>query len=194
MHWQNRLMRRPDINEPGHAHELTFSCYHRFQFLTVERTCAWLADAINKARVRRDFWLWAYVFMPEHAHLLIVPRKPQYDIDKIFGSIKQPVAQRALSYVRVNSPRWLPRLRVQYGQRVKHYFWQPGGGFDRNAVDPKIILAMIDYMHANPVRRQLVERPEDFRWSSAGWFEGKNSLRPDPIDFGGEVVFRGGRE
>jgi hypothetical protein len=25
---------------------------------------------------------------------------------------------------------------------------------------------------ANPVRRRLVRRPEDFHWSSAGWFEG----------------------
>ena len=24
---------------PGHAHELTFSCYHRYRFLAAERTC-----------------------------------------------------------------------------------------------------------------------------------------------------------
>jgi hypothetical protein len=44
---------------------------------------------------------------------------------------------------------------------------------------------MIDFIHGNPVRRQLVEKPEDWIWSSASWMEGKNSLRRDPVEFGG---------
>jgi hypothetical protein len=43
---------------------------------------------------------------------------------------------------------------------------------------------MIEYIHANPVRRGLVKRAGDWKWSSAGWFEGKNSLRPDQVDPG----------
>jgi len=52
---------------------------------------------------------------------------------------------------------------------------------------------MIEYIHNNPVRRGLVSRAEDWKWSSAGWHEGKNSLRPDPIDLGGFCVFTAGR-
>jgi len=51
-----------------------------------------------------------------------------------------------------------------------------------------VILAMIDYIHGNPVRKQLVGKPEDWKWSSAGWTEGKNSLRTDPVEFGGPAV------
>src|SRR5438046_3136241 len=40
------------------------------------------------------------------------------------------------------------------------------------------------YIPANPVRHGLVIQPEDWKWSSAGWLEGKNSLYPDPVDFG----------
>ena len=43
MHWKKRHMRRPQANMPGHAHELTFSCYHSYPFLRAERTCDWLA-------------------------------------------------------------------------------------------------------------------------------------------------------
>jgi putative transposase len=35
--------------------------------------------------------------------------------------------------------------------------------------------AVIDYIHANPVRRGLVARVEDWEWSSARWYAG---LRP----------------
>ena len=58
----------------GHAHELTFCCYQRYKFLKAARTCEWLADAINIARVELQFDLWAYVFMPDHVHLVIYPR------------------------------------------------------------------------------------------------------------------------
>jgi putative transposase len=44
---------------------------------------------------------------------------------------------------------------------------------------------MIDYIHLNPVRRGLVERASDWKWSSAAWFEDLevegNGLVPDRI-------------
>src|SRR4051794_32072582 len=94
MDWRIRDSRRKTYNTPGHAHELTISCYRRFQFLKAERTCNWLADAIAEARVKHDFALWAYVFMPEHAHLIIFPRQAEYDIGKIAAGLKLPVARR----------------------------------------------------------------------------------------------------
>ena len=57
----------------------------------------------------------------------------------------------------------------------------------------KTVLAMIDYIHNHPVRRSLVSRPEQWEWSSAGWYEGKNPLRPDVIDFGGSCLLLGGK-
>ena len=38
---------------------------------------------------------------------------------------------------------------------------------------------MINYIHLNPVRRGLVERAEDWAWSSARWYAG---LRPALLD------------
>jgi len=96
MGWQDRLMRRPALNVPGDAHELTFTCFRRYAFLKAERTCEWLADAVNKARTKHDFHLWAYVFMPEHVHLLVYPKKPAYDIRAILKTIKQPVGRKAI--------------------------------------------------------------------------------------------------
>src|SRR2546425_10648796 len=72
-------------------------------------------------------------------------------------------------------------------------FWQAGGGFDRNVVQPHTLLPMIEYIHANPVRRGLVSRREEWKWSSAGWHEGKNSLKPHPLDVGGPTLFVGER-
>ena len=62
---------------PGHAHELTFSCYHLYPFLNAQRTCLWLAQAIEQARSELKFYVWAYVFMPEHVHLETISKYPR---------------------------------------------------------------------------------------------------------------------
>jgi putative transposase len=193
MDWRVRSSRRRAVSEAGHAHELTFSCYRGFQFLRADQTCQWLADEIDAARHELDFALWAYVFMPEHVHLLIHPRRPVYDVSAILQRIKEPVGRKAVAQLRLDAPEWLPRITVKRGKRLERRFWQAGGGYDRNVWEPHVVLAMIEYIHNNPVRRGLVSRAEDWKWSSAGWHEGKNSLRPDPIDLGGFCVFTDGR-
>jgi hypothetical protein len=40
---------------------------------------------------------------------------------------------------------------------------------------------MIDYIHANPVRRGLVAKIEDWEWSSAPWYAGIGPVKI-PID------------
>jgi len=189
MDWRLRPNRRPVYNEPGHAHELTFSCFRRYAFLKAERTCQWLADSINQARTQLKFDLWAYVFMPEHIHLVVFPKLSTYDIRFILQKIKEPVGRKAIKYLTVNGAHWLPRITVTRGNRKERRFWQAGAGYDRNVTEPRTLLSMIEYIHNNPVRRGLVSRPEEWKWSSAEWFEGKNSLKPDLMDLGGTCLF-----
>jgi putative transposase len=160
-----------------------FTCDRRYRFLGAERTCVWLARAIDGARGRLDFALWAYVFMPEHVHLILRPRRPDLGIAAVLKAIKQPVGQRGVAFMEAHAPRWLSGItRVRCG-RTERLFWQSGGGYDRNLVEPQTLAAAIDYIHQNPVRRGLVSRAVDWRWSSAGWFEGtgRNPLRPDRL-------------
>jgi REP element-mobilizing transposase RayT len=49
-------------------------------------------------------------------------------------------------------------------------FWKPRG-YDFNIVGEKKIPEKLDYLHRNPLRRGLVERPEDWRWSSYRYYE-----------------------
>ena len=113
----------------GHAHYLTFSNYRRIPMLSKEQTCNWFVSAVAKARVELEFDLWAWVIMPDHAHLLIWPRRPAYKMGLILQAIKQPVGIRAIGHLRRHAPKFLSRLRVVNKNRTYHRFWQPGGGF-----------------------------------------------------------------
>ena len=151
--------------------------------LSKDRTCQWLADAIAIACRDLNYSLWAYVFMPEHVHLIVCPRERAYDTSEFLRHVKEPVSREAVLFLKRESPEWLSRIQAIHGSSVKHHFWQPGRGHDRNIISGRTLQQMIEYVHLNPVRRGLVERISEWKWSSAGWFEGTglNSLRPDPI-------------
>lgn len=169
-------------NEPGHAHFLTYSCFRRLPLLTRPRMRRWVLDALEATRREHDVALWAYVIMPEHVHVLLLPRQPRYEMRRILVALKRPVSDAAREYPEeIEDDRWLERLSVEYPSRKVFHFWQPGGGFDRNIFREKTVPAVIDYIHANPVRRGLVAQPTDWEWSSARfWDKWPNvSLRMD---------------
>jgi putative transposase len=137
------------------------------------------SKTIERARLKHDFQVWAYVIMPEHAHLLVWPTELKYDISDILNSIKQSVAKRALLHVRRDAPAFLGRMQDCQPNGETHYrFWQRGGGYDRNIVEPEAALQQIEYIHNNPVRRVLCTKPEDWLWSSAADYAG---VRTGPL-------------
>ena len=148
-----------------------------------------MLEAIDQARVKHEFHLWAYVLMPEHVHMLIWPTRHEYSISQILASLKVPVSRRALAHVRAKAPEFLSQMEdCEPNGTIQFRFWQRGGGFDRNITEPTTIWAEIDYIHANPPRRGLCERAIEWPWSSAAEYEfpGTGLLKIDreslPID------------
>lgn len=82
--------------------------------------------------------------MPEHVHLL-VNEPPEILLGQFLKVFKQ-AASRELK-----------------GERER--FWQRRY-FDANIRGEEARSEVIQYIHRNPVKRGLVERPENYRWSS----------------------------
>ncbi len=165
---------RRSSEDPGCAHELTFSCYRRLPLLSRDRTRRWFLESLDRARHEHDLELWAYVIMPEHAHVLFFPRNPEYRIRTILQAIKQPVMRRAINYLKEHNPGWLDRLCIKPGDSP--HFWQPGGGYDRNINCAATAWHVVEYIHNNPVRRSLASCPTDWAWSSARWYAGLDDV------------------
>ena len=113
-------------------HALTFSCYHRFQFLDRDRTRQWFVEALQIELLKWPIDLWAWVIMPEHVHLIVSPREPGISVGRFAGRVKEAVSRRAVVWLKEHSPEWLARITVVEGTKTRHRFWQPGGGYDRN--------------------------------------------------------------
>jgi len=161
---------------------LTCSCFQNQPFFRSERTCLWFIEALELARTTHKFHLWAYVIMPTHVHLLIVPMHESSTIPEILRTLKQSVARRAISWVRAHAPEFLPRMADVHRSGTSHRFWQRGGGYDRNLTTDFATWKAIDYIHLNPVEAGLCQRMLDWPWSSAAVHE-KVPNPPITIDF-----------
>jgi putative transposase len=172
----DKLLHRKRVkhyNDPGHYHELTFSCFQRRPLLTNHQWRCLLSESIDRAIQRHRYALNAFVFMPEHVHLLVVPQPEASGIDELLKAIKRPYSFRIKRLLEeLNSP-LLKTLEVQQRPGVRSFrYWQEGPGYDRNLERAETVLAAIDYFHLNPVKRGLVKRAIDWQWSSARWYEG----------------------
>lgn len=167
-------------HEPGDVHEFTFSCFHRLPLLTNDDWRRQLSRAIDRANDAQAFRLLAFVFMPEHMHVIACPTSMNADIPAWLGGVKRPVAAYVKRTLQSNQNDLLKKLTVRERPgKMAFRFWQEGPGYDRNLQTEAAIRAAIDYVHMNPVRRKLCARPDDWKWSSARHYLSGGS-RPDP--------------
>ena len=153
------------------AHELTFSCYQRRPLLTNDVWRKMLGESISAGTERHRFNLVAFVFMPEHVHLLVLPAVAESHVSSLLKAIKRPYSYRIKQLLIQNSSPLLQRLTVRQRPGVTTFrYWQEGPGYDRNLESRPAIEAAINYIHLNPVRRGLCERATDWKWSSARYY------------------------
>jgi len=145
-----------------------------------ERWQILLSRAIDQAITGQGFDLIAFVFMPDHVHLLVFPNTTTAAISRLLFAIKRPHSFRVKQTLLAARDPLLNRLTVRERPgKMTFRFWQEGGGYDRNMVNRKTVLAAIEYIHHNPVRRGLCDGPGDWRWSSWGHYSGDDGA-PDP--------------
>jgi putative transposase len=101
--------------------------------------------------------------MPNHVHLILVPSDPD--------GLRRALARTHRGYAGI----------IQARRKRSGHFWQ--GRFGAVAMDEEHLAAALRYGSLNPVRARLVERAQDWRWSSTrahlrGKEDGLTALAP----------------
>jgi putative transposase len=130
--------------QAGDLHFLTFSCYRRKGLLGTSFARNTFVEALEAMRIRASVDIHGYVVMPEHVHLLLGEPENRLLSNAVQG-LKQAVSYRLGTQV---SPFWEARY------------------YDFNVFSDKKRIEKLKYIHRNPVTRGLVERPDDWEWSS----------------------------
>jgi len=165
----------------GDLHFLTFSCYRRRPLLGTARARNLFVEALGKIREHYRFHLVGYVVMPEHVHLLI-SEPPGSTPSVVLKVLKQRVSRDLRKRKRHERAGQL-ELSFMSGAEGLPRFWQPRF-YDFNVYSAKKKREKLEYMHANPVTRRLVQHPKDWPWSSFSFYaKGETGLVAiDPVD------------
>jgi putative transposase len=135
-----------------------------------------LGDHLAAVHSRGGFELYAWVVMPEPVHLLVTPGLPEFTVTRLLRALKRPFASLVLMRWRALGAGILERVGDSRGAA---HFWQDGGGYDRNIFSREELAEKVAYIHSNPVRRGLVNRPQEWAWSSSRWYERREGLAMD---------------
>ena len=153
------------------------------------------SSGIDSANRENNFELVAFVYMPEHVHILVFPVDEKPDIGRYLASIKQPLSHFVHQQLEEIKSPLLDKLMVRERPgKVCFRFWQEGPGYDRNLYSRKAIESSIEYIHQNPVRRKLCRQAVNWPWSSSRYFYAEpkkqqycqlpyvHGLRPEMLD------------
>ena len=148
-----------------HLHFITFSCYRRLPLLKTARARDIFVKELSRVRDEMVFRLVGYVVIPEHVHLPISEPK-EGTPSTVLQKLKLRVARKLRRRGRRQGATQLrlPLPIEETGEPVRA-FWQ-ARFYDFNVYTSGKKKEKLNYMHANPVVRGLVEHPKDWRWSS----------------------------
>jgi putative transposase len=141
-------------SSPGHAFVATDRALDHAssgpQWLKLRPIADLVAEAIRRGEFERGFYeLAAWAVMPNHVHLLILPK---VQVRALMRWLKGSTARRA----------------NQLLKRTGQSFWQDES-YDRWVRNGREFDRIVRYIEENPVTAGLVASAKLWPWSSAGW-------------------------
>jgi putative transposase len=140
------MARLPRLVIPGIPYHVTQRGNRRQATFFEEADYALYRDLLSRSAQQAAAEVWAYCLMPNHVHIIVVP-SDEDGLRRTFADTHR----RYTGYINARH-RWTGHL------------WQ--GRFGAVAMDEAHLAAAVRYGALNPVRARLVERAEDWRWSS----------------------------
>jgi REP element-mobilizing transposase RayT len=155
---------------------ITGATHRRIPLFKIREHCDIFLENLRFYRKKYGYDVKGYVLLPDHYHLLLaLPadtdlRSMLRDFKSAIGrqvvdALKKTERNRLLQQLSVDR---LPRRRKDARFRVL----QPDN-YIKRVVSDSFFRQKLNYMHENPVREGLVQKPADYRYSSARWYAGK---------------------
>ncbi|HEY8935521.1 MAG TPA: transposase [Cyclobacteriaceae bacterium] len=141
-----------------------------------------IVNSLKHCQQNKGLIIYAWCLMTNHIHL-IVGRKGENNIEEIVRDFKKYTSVHICRAIESNDAEsrkhWLLRLfksaALNSTKHIKYKFWQneyhPVELFSNEMVDQKL-----EYVHDNPVKEGIVDKPEDYLYSSARDYAGTKGL------------------
>ena len=141
-----------------------------------------ILDSLQYCQKEKGLIIYAWVLMTNHMHM-IVGSNGANKVSDIMRDFKKFTSKEILSTLLVESTEsrreWMLN-RFEYAgkndKKIKNYrFWQEGNDAQEIYLND-YFNQKLNYIHENPVKAEIVNRPEDYRYSSAIDYAGGKGL------------------
>jgi len=138
-----------------------------------------LVNALNEARRSSGMLLFAYAIMLDHLHLITDGKTKSSDCLRFINGVS---AKHILDHLKQNElTASLDKLRQAKKRDGSQYSVWEHHSDKFLLTSESMFMQKVNYIHDNPVKDGLVERPEDHLYSSARIWRG-TPLEDEPLD------------
>ena len=130
---------------------------------------------------KKGLEIYAWVLMSNHLHLL-VSAADGFHLSNILRDFKRHTSTTIIKRITTEPEsrrKWMMNqfeFSGRYDPKVESYrFWQAGNE-PKDVFSAEFIMQKLQYIHDNPVRAELVDYPEHYRYSSAPNYAGQKGL------------------
>lgn len=142
------MPRRARIVLQGHPHHVVQRAHRRQPIFTDEADCLPYLNDLQRERRRLQVAVYAWCLMPNHVHLLLAPLHDCRALPQIMGKLAGGAGRRFNHRHGLSGTLWESRYYSSVIE-TEEYFWE-----------------CCRYIELNPVRAGIVDRPEQYPWSS----------------------------
>lgn len=141
-----------------------------------------VVDSLTYCQQAKGLKIYAWVLMSNHLHM-VVSTEGKQTIGEILRDFKKFTNKKILKTLEEDEHEsrrtWmLDRFRFAGAndKKITNYrFWQEGN-YVEDIYTPEFLRQKINYIHQNPVRAEIVARPEDYLYSSGLDYAGEKGL------------------
>lgn len=141
-----------------------------------------IVDSLAYCQHAKGLRIYAWVLMSNHLHMVVSAEDKQTigDILRDFKKFTNKIILKTLENDEHESRRTWMLDRFHFAgannRRITYYrFWQEGNHVEE-IYTSEFLLQKINYIHQNPVRAEIVARPEDYLYCSGLNYAGEKGL------------------
>ncbi len=136
-----------------------------------------LLDSLNFCIKEKGLRINAYVIMPNHMHMIVFDKNFENQrLRRTLSDFRKFTGRKLADYFDQNSSDYMGQaIRRTVLKDRERQIWQPGWHAE-GLLSEHFWEQKMNYIHDNPVRKGYVRLPENWRYSSAGfWLNGEES-------------------
>lgn len=177
------MSRKYKIRDQSQLYFITFAVVGWIDVFTRREYCDILIESLKYCQREKGLVLWAWCIMSNHVHL-IVSRSKAFLIEAIIRDFTKYTSVQLCRTIAANRSAsrrdWMlsyfSRAAVESKKHSQYMFWQ--NDYRPVELSTKAIMDQkLAYIHDNPVRAGILERGEDYVYSSAkDYYSGTQGL------------------